>query len=178
MTPIFARALGEAGFAALPAAVRLLHQGGSFMGEATIDAPGTAVARLCTRLLPFPPPGKAVPLRLDILADEQGESWTRHFGTHRMASRLHLARRGGAIVERLGAFAAELEPSCSSEGLSLAVRGWSALGIPLPARTAPGGHAREEADAAGRFTFDIAVDLPFGLGRLIRYRGWLAPKSA
>lgn len=175
MTPIFARALGEAAFAALPAPVRRLHQGGSFLGEATIDGPATAPARLCARLLRFPPPGTAVPLRLDILADEHGESWTRHFGTHRMASRLHLSRHGGAIVERLGAFAVDLAPSGSREGLSLAVRGWSALGIPLPRRTAPGGHAREETDATGRFTFDIAVDLPFGLGRLVRYRGWLVP---
>lgn len=175
MTPIFARALGEATFAALPAPVRRLHQGGSFRGEATIDGPGTALARVCARLLRFPPPGTTVPLRLDIVADEHGESWTRHFGMHRMASRLQLSRHGHAIVERLGAFAVEMEASGTSEGMTLAVRRWSGLGIPLPPRAAPRGHAREATDNAGRFTFDIAVDLPFGLGRLVRYRGWLAP---
>lgn len=175
MTPIFARALGEATFAALPAPVRRLHQGGSFRGEATIDGPGTPLARLCARLLRFPPAGTAVPLRLDILADEEGESWTQHFGKHRMASRLQLSRHGRSIEERLGPFAVEMEPSGASDGMTLAVRGWRGLGIPLPRRAAPGSHAREATDEAGRFAFDIAVDLPFGLGRLVRYRGWLTP---
>ena len=116
-----------------------------------------------------------MPLRLDILMDQHGEIWTRHFGAHGMASRLHLTQHGRAIVERLGPFAVALEPSGGSEGLSLAVWGWSGLGIPLPRRLAPRVHAREATDMAGRFTFDIAIDLPLGMGSVVRYRGWLAP---
>jgi hypothetical protein len=35
--------------------------------------------------------------------------------------------------------------------------------------------ATETVDAAGRFRFDVEMRLPFGLGRLVRYRGWLVP---
>ena len=178
MTSIFARALGDAAFARLPAAVQRLHRGGSFQGEATIEAPATALARLAARLARFPPPGEAMPLRLDIHRDARGEAWTRHFGRHRMATRLHRAPEGQDIVERLGPFAVRMAPTGSAAGLDLAIRGWRSLGIPLPRCTAPGGHAWEGSDAAGRFTFDIAIDLPFGLGRVIRYRGWLVPVSA
>ena len=175
MTPLFARALGETAFATLPAAVRRLHQGGTFTGEATIEGPATALGRLCSRLLRFPPAGTGIPLRLDIRPHAQGERWTRHFGEHRMASTLRLSADGCFIVERLGAFAVAMAPTARESGLSLVVRGWSILGLPLPRCTAPGGHAWEGTDPAGRFTFDIAVALPLGMGRLVQYRGWLSP---
>ena len=53
------------------------------------------------------------------------------------------------------------------------MQGWSAFGVPLPLAFAPTSRAREwEAD--GRFHFDVPTALPL-IGRIVHYRGWLAP---
>ena len=46
--------------------------------------------------------------------------------------------------------------------------------VPLPRAWAPRAVAREGVDALGRFCFDVAINVPIA-GRLVRYRGWLAP---
>ncbi len=41
---------------------------------------------------------------------------------------------------------------------------------------APRAEAAESVDDAGRFRFDVRIDLP-GVGRLVRYRGWLVEEE-
>ena len=51
-------------------------------------------------------------------------------------------------------------------------RGWL-FGLPLPRWLLPRSEAREYVED-DRFHFDVAIDAPLGIGRLVRYRGWLA----
>lgn len=46
----------------------------------------------------------------------------------------------------------------------------------LPRFMRPWTRAQERVDDLGRFTFDVEIGLP-GIGRLVRYRGWLDPSS-
>lgn len=51
------------------------------------------------------------------------------------------------------------------------------VGFPVPRMLLPVSETAESVDAEGRVTFDVAVSLPW-LGRIVRYRGWLAPDDA
>ena len=50
------------------------------------------------------------------------------------------------------------------------------FGLRLPSWLTPIGHTRETVDSAERFCFDVDVALP-GVGRIIRYTGWLIPSG-
>lgn len=79
------------------------------------------------------------------------------------------------LEERFGLLAFRVAVPADNTGLRVVVQGWRCLGVPLPLALAPLGDARESEDAEGRFRFDVTVRMPLGLGRVVRYRGWLAP---
>jgi len=83
-------------------------------------------------------------------------------------------RQDGLIIERFGPIAVQLGLSVDGERLRYQTRGWSFLGLPLPRALVPGGDVHEAVDAQGRFTFHVDMIAP-GLGRLVRYEGWLDP---
>jgi hypothetical protein len=62
----------------------------------------------------------------------------------------------------------------SPEGIDLRLQRGRILGVPLPRCLWPRIVANERVDDAGRFRFDVTIGLP-GIGRLVRYRGWLEP---
>ncbi|MBU8542441.1 MULTISPECIES: DUF4166 domain-containing protein [Roseomonadaceae] len=177
--PLFALTLGAETFARLPEPLRALHRPGWWQaasGMAEVDGPSSRLAALVARLVGFPSPGR-MPVRVEIEATDEGERWTRHFGPRRFTSRLS-ASRSGHLTERFGPFAFDLALPCDAKGMRLELQGWRCLGIPLPRRLAPLSDAKEEVDAAGRFTFDVEISLPLRLGRIVRYRGWLVPERA
>ena len=55
------------------------------------------------------------------------------------------------------------------------VREWRAFGMPMPRALAPNGAAFQSAEN-GRFHFDVEIRLRL-IGRLVHYRGWLAPRA-
>lgn len=173
MTPLFARVLGEDAFAALPGAVRRLHEGGSFEGEAGVEGPEGVLARFAAWVVGFPAGSARVPVRVTITPDAHGETWERDFGGRRFRSRMVPMAAG--LEERFGPFAFRIGVPADATGLRVVVRGWRCLGIPLPLILAPLGDAVETEDEAGRFCFDVTVRLPLGLGQVVRYRGWLVP---
>jgi len=59
------------------------------------------------------------------------------------------------------------------ERLSLILRRWSFLGIPLPMWLCPKSVAHELVES-GRFAFHVEIGHPL-VGLIVRYRGWLAP---
>jgi Domain of unknown function (DUF4166) len=63
--------------------------------------------------------------------------------------------------------------SADSSGLQLTMLGSRLLGVPLPRFLVPQIRA-VETEQNGRFHFDVEARLP-GFGRLVHYRGWLAP---
>ena len=75
-------------------------------------------------------------------------------------------------MERFGPFAFDLTLTPEDDALVYRVAGWRCLGLPLPRALAPTTRTHEAVDADGRFVFDVEIGLP-GLGRMVRYRGWL-----
>lgn len=179
--PLFARALGAEAFAALPRPLRAAHAPGghwhALAGEAVVEgAAGGMPARLIAALFRLPRPGRAIPVRVTMEATPGGgERWVRDFAGRRFATTLRLHPAGG-LLERFGPFRVRLELRGDAQGLEMVIRGWSLGPLPLPARLAPAARAREDTDADGRFRFDVELTLP-GLGRLVRYRGWLVPEG-
>lgn len=87
-----------------------------------------------------------------------------------------VGRFDGLLCERFGPFAFGLALLLEGERLSLVVRRWTFLGLPLPRRWAPSGDVYETVDN-GRFRFHVDIAHPL-LGRIVRYRGWLVPTAA
>jgi NAD(P)-dependent dehydrogenase (short-subunit alcohol dehydrogenase family) len=172
--PIFRQAV--AGFDALPHAVRGLHDAPGlrrFEGSADIDGPEGWRAALLARLAGFPPPGRAVPVTVEIDADETREVWTRSFGRHRFRSVLTL--RGGTVHERFGPAEFALGLTASGGALAYPVTGARLFGrLPMPAALIPVSETAETEDAEGRFRFDVLIRLRSG-ARIAHYRGWLVP---
>jgi len=173
VTPLFARVLGADAFAGLPRAVRRLHEGGTFAGEAEVEGPEGLLARMAGWLVGFPASARRVRVRVVITPLADGEHWARDFGGRRFRSRMVLGANG--LEERFGVFAFRVATPLDAAGLRVVVRAWRVLGVPLPLALAPLGDAEESEDPEGRFRFDVTVRLPFGLGRVVRYRGWLVP---
>ncbi|SFK73252.1 DUF4166 domain-containing protein [Falsiroseomonas stagni] len=173
MRPLFARLLGEDAFARLPPAVRRLHEGGVFAGEAAVEGPEGVLTRLAAWLVGFPASAARVPVRVTITRDGEGETWERDFGRRRFRS--HMVPVATGLEERFGPLSFRVAVPADNTGLRVVVQGWRCLGVPLPLALAPLGDARESEDAEGRFRFDVTVRMPLGLGRVVRYRGWLAP---
>ena len=176
MRPLFARVLGEDAFAALPGAVRRLHEGGAFAGEAVVEGPEGLLARFVAAAVGFPASAARVPVRVTITPEGDGEVWQRDFGGRRFRSAMVLSAAG--LEERLGLFVFRVAVPVDRHGLRVVVSGWHCLGVRLPLVLAPIGDAVEGQDDEGRFRFDVTVRLPLGLGRVVRYRGWLRPAGA
>jgi hypothetical protein len=172
--PLYARILGPA-FDTLPPAVRALHDIGRHAaaeGEGTVTRGRSPLARLVAAAMRFPPSGH-YPLRVDFAERSGAERWTRNFGGHRFASTLSAAGRG-QVAERFGPLSFVFDLPAGPHGLSMHLRRWTVLGLPLPLFLAPRIEAREWQDEKGRFRFSVAVALPIA-GDIVSYAGWLRP---
>ena len=79
-----------------------------------------------------------------------------------------------AVRERFGPLSFRLRLAPDGDGLAMPIDAAFLLGLRLPRFLTPASATREFIDAAGRFNFDVDVSLP-GVGRVVRYRGWLVP---
>lgn len=175
--PLFARVLGEGAYAALPAAVRAVHDGEAgkaLTGVGDVDGPAGLLARGIAALFRFPTAATGVPVRVTVEPAGAGEVWTRWFARRRFRSRMHPTNTAGIVEERFGPFAIVLALAADASGLDMQVVGWRLGLVPLPRALAPSAVAQERVDASGRFCFDVTIAVPVA-GRLVRYRGWLAP---
>jgi hypothetical protein len=176
---LFAAAIGPA-FGVLPVAVRALHAPGWAMkwsGEGRVDGARFFLGRLVGAMFGLPPASEAVPVQVEIVAQRGRERWTRSFGGRRFHSVIGPTRKSGIIGERFGPFILEFRLSATERALAWNVQGWRLGPVPLPRRLAPISTASEFVDDRGHFTFDVDLALPLGLGRISRYRGWLAPDA-
>jgi hypothetical protein len=178
--PLYRQLLGPA-FAALPPTVQRLHEPGAhaeWSGRAEVTRGTSPLAGLVARLFGFPEAGVEVPVTVRFSTDATGrETWERRFGGRVMRSTQEAGRgrRAHLMVERFGPFAFALALVAEGGRLRLVNRGWRLLGLPLPRALMPGGAAWEE-EAEGRFRFHVEITLPLA-GRVVRYRGWLEPRS-
>lgn len=170
--PLFQRIMKER-FAALPPAVQAMHRvcgDAGAAGEAEVRRGTNAPARLIGWIMRFPPAGRH-PLHVGFREAGGVETWTRRFGSHRLASTLH--EQGGQLVERFGPLRFRFDLPSDEAGLEMHMRGWSFLGVPLPLALAPRSRAREWQEGE-HFRFDVPITLPL-VGLLVHYSGWLEP---
>ncbi len=174
---LYQRVLGPR-FAELPAAVQRMHAPGWGLrarGQARVDGPDTGLARAVARVFRFPPGADLVETVVSFQPLAGQERWVRSFGNRRFASVLSAATRPGRLRERFGPFSFELELLTDRSGvLGMPIRAWRLGPLRLPLFLAPISVATECVDTAGRFGFDVELRLPLRMGRLVRYRGWLA----
>ena len=177
---LYEHVLGSA-FAQLPDAIRRLHQPGwgrLFRGTATVYGAENPLTRALAAVFHFPPSATEIAATVEIVhhtgpAPGQ-ERWTRRFGDHGFTGTMSAARAPGRLIEQFGALRFELDVQVGPDGVrGMPVRAWWLGPLRMPLALAPVSRATETVDPDGRFRFDVELRLPLGLGRLIRYRGWL-----
>jgi hypothetical protein len=147
-------------------------------GRAVVERGGNPVARLIAKLFGFPAAGHDMPVTVAFRLQDGREIWRREFAGRVMQSTQEEGqdRFEHLVCERFGPFCFGLALVLDNGRLTLAVRRWTAFGIPMPLALAPTGDAFESADG-GRFNFHVEIRLPL-IGMIVRYRGWLVPLAA
>ena len=157
----------------VPLALRDLHSGqGVFRGRCDVERGQGFLIAIALRLGRFPKSGKDLPVAVVTRNDGENWHWTRDFAGQSMQSRLRFDAGRKCVEERLGRLTIWLRPVLTRGVLSIQVKRLSVFGIPCPSVLLPRSASVEWQDDQGRFCFDISASLP-GLGRLIRYHGWL-----
>ena len=172
--------MGDA-YARLHPSVAALHRTGAgrhFAGECDITRGRNPLAHIICTLFGFPKSGQAVPVTVDISPDAKGEMWTRHFGGRRMRShhRYGHGKQSRLVVEQFGPIAIHMAILEEAGNMRIETQGWSLFGISLPKLLRPGGDVYE-TEIDGRFVFNVDLQAPI-IGRMVKYRGWLAPQDS
>ncbi len=157
----------------MPQALVDLHtHPGRFSGRCDIERGRGPLIALALRLGRFPKPGNDLPVT--VVPQDTGAHWiwSRDFDGHGTQSRLRYDARRACIQERLGFLTLWLRPVLTRRVLSIEIERLSIFGVPCPSVLLPRSASAEWQDEQGRFRFDVSASLP-GLGRLIRYHGWL-----
>jgi hypothetical protein len=175
---VHAQVLGSS-FDRLPLILRSVHDERArreFSGRCSIESGRSWLARMIQRVASLPRPSHAdVAVHVVIERNERseisesGETWTRHFGEHRMQSIIRAGRDAleecfGPVVLR---FALTAEPS----RIVWTLAGARFLFLPLPAALFAGCGAFETI-VDGRYWFDARAHIA-GIGLLVHYKGWL-----
>jgi hypothetical protein len=174
-TPPYARILGQA-WQRLPAPIREMHaQRGTHAarGRATVQRGRGVLARWAAALIGFPPASPDVPVIVEFDAARGEETWRRTFGKRVFTSR-QSAGRGRSrhlLCEHFGPLRFDMALVASAGRLSLVLRRWSLLGVPLPLALGPRSEAYESADD-DRFNFHVRISHPL-TGLIVQYDGWL-----
>lgn len=175
---LFARTLG-CQWRALPMQLQRMHTvNGSKIaeGRARVERGSSLTARLAAAIVGLPAAADDVPVRVRLKALGGGEIWHRTFGSRHFRSRLeqHISRASGLVTERFGLLVVTLQLTWSDDRLWFHPRGASICGIALPRRLCPSGASCEFVDQQGRFSFDVAIAVPW-CGLIVRYQGYLLP---
>ncbi|MFN5269839.1 MAG: DUF4166 domain-containing protein [Hyphomonadaceae bacterium] len=170
--PLYQKVMGR-NFDDLPSSVRAVHStegDGVAVGNAQVARGDNPVNAFLCFMFGFPPSGQH-DLRVHFCRDGASVLWVRHFGEHRMKSRL--CQSDQKLVEQFGPlrFYFHLQPQ--DQGLAMILKRWTMLGLALPVVLAPRVDAREW-DEAGQFQLSVSISLPL-IGLIVAYRGQLAP---
>ncbi len=175
---LFRRILGEA-LDTVPPAIRALHELShttTAAGIGTVEHGDNLIAKIAARLRLLPAAGETLPIAVTFAISSEEETWRRNFDGHHETSRLAYGAPG-CVIERFGALTVEMAVTAGAQGIDYVAGRNRLFGLPLPGWLGLKASGRERLDPAGRFGFDVTIDLPAGL-RLIRYRGWLALPGA
>jgi len=173
--PLFQRALS--GFDQMPAPLREAHAPDpacDLEGEVDVEGAESWLGALAGRLFGFPRGGQGLPACVTIEREGDGEVWIRRFGDAAFSSHLTAGEAQNRLRERFGAMRFDLDARADATGFELSIGGARFFGVTLPRALAPSTRASASIDEHGRYRFDVLITLP-AMGRLVRYRGWLAP---
>ena len=175
--PLYRRILGSA-FDTLPEPIRAMHDLTGSMtvsGRADIDRGTSILAGLAAALFGFPKAGRNVATKVRFEVRNGIEIWRRDFAGKTFSSFQSegTGRSARLLSERFGPFTFGLAVLAETGRLTLVLRRWSFLGMPLPLVLAPRSNSYEFVDE-GRFHFHVELKLPLA-GLIVRYRGWLVP---
>ncbi|MFB2550588.1 DUF4166 domain-containing protein [Ensifer soli] len=171
--PPLCRRVTFATFDRLPPAVRETHGiacDGGAAGRTRVRRGRGLLSRMIAAIMAFPPEGEHA-LHVTFEESDRVECWTRDFGGHRFSSTLpHKSRR---LAERFGPLRFSFDLLRDPSGLSVAMRGRSALGLPLPLPLAPLG-----AGMAGGRVLPLRYAARLAVRRArAAFRGRIAPSS-
>jgi hypothetical protein len=173
MNPSLYQKLLGPDYARLPpeqAAFHALHGQYEFTGEASIQCGRHPLARVVSVLMGLPQQDAQVPLRFELIATDESETWIRHFGPQTMTSVLRY--RKGWLVERLGLIVLYSRLRIVDECLKMEIVRARFLGlIAMPLWLMPSVQADETA-SDGQIHFVIRVVWAW-LGLLVAYQGFL-----
>ena len=173
--PLYSRLLGTA-WNELPVEVRAIHEvAGTASGRASVERGDGLLAQLAAALIGFPKAASNTPVKVRFEAANGIETWTRDFGGEAFSSQQFAGsgRSDQLLCERFGALTFGMALVVDGGRLSLVVRRWCVLGVPLPMWLCPRSNAHEDVED-GKFHFHVEIGHPL-TGLIVRYRGWLVP---
>lgn len=169
---LYERVLG-ADYDRLPAAVQRFHRlSGHTVHHGWVEtrAPESMAAKCLAICLGAPRTASSGPLRFELDAGPETETWTRYFPTRTMTSRMRLV--GGQVEERLGAAAVTFSLEAAEGKLSMTLARMRFFGVPCPRWLLPKVIA-EESGTGEQLHFHVTAALPV-VGSVADYRGHLA----
>jgi hypothetical protein len=174
--PLYEQLLGAASHE-LPAEIRAMHalrSGLVARGTADVERGGGFIARVIARAMSLPVTATGTPVTVRFTAAGGVETWTRSFGDHTFSSAQFAGQGRDArlLCERFGPLTFAMALVVEGGRLSLVLRRWNALGVPLPMWLCPRVSAHETVEA-GRVRFHVEIYHPW-TGLIVRYRGALS----
>lgn len=139
-------------------------------GWVDVRAPGSWSARLLAVCLGAPTRAAQGPIRFELWAQPDAETWTRFFPNGTMQS--VLKRDGTRITEKLGASHLRFELVEVAGALEMRLETMHFWGIPCPRWLMPDITARETGEA-GNLHFHVQASVPV-IGLVVSYSGYLA----
>lgn len=168
---MYQRAMGER-FERLQCAVQRFHSlagVNEFPGWVDTDAPSGLLAGILARCLGTPLVASSGPIRFQLDAAPETETWTRHFPGRTTTSRICLEAH--RLIEHLGAARLTFD-LCETDGmLQLRLVAVHFLGVRCPGWLLPRVVA-EESGEGDRLHFRVEASLPV-IGTVAGYRGHL-----
>lgn len=171
---LYRRILGTA-WGSVPSEIRHMHGGGVALasGTASVRRGAGLLSRLVAFVIRFPQAGDDIPVSVRFVAEADGETWVRTFDEQFFSSRM---REGGDADERLlcESFGPlEFAQALVVEGarVRLAMRAWTAFGVPLPLWLAPRSNSYATTRDR-RYRFFVEISHPM-TGLIVNYEGWL-----
>ena len=143
-------------------------------GMASVEGGRGVLAGIIAAAMGFPSAANETPVTVRFTVADGVETWARSFGDSKFSS-AQFAGQGRderLLCERFGALTFAMALVVDGGRLSLVVRRWSLLGIPLPMWLCPRADAYESVEA-GRFRFHVEIRHPL-TGLIVRYRGALS----
>jgi saccharopine dehydrogenase-like NADP-dependent oxidoreductase len=145
-------------------------------GRASVQRGRNPLSLLAGAIAGFPRANDDIDVQVEMNRTQNGETWTRTFGTKRFRSYLSSAAQDHKInlYERFGAMKFQIGLELKDGKLHFPVSNGMFFGVPLPKMLLPLSDAQEFVDEDGRARFHINVSLPI-CGHVATYSGWLEP---